>query len=1237
MNYSLDQLLQKLPELDARLRTAEFTVSPDRWQSVYDLIYRLNAENRLPDDSERLAQLLAPLFCNNKVEQKSFYALFRHLLQGDFDTRDSEDVVQSSAVANIQKMQYDRQLRQKWPAFGMVFVLIVLFALVIFFNTRPPVVEDQPLQESTLQTIATQERGNATAEPPVAKENLQAIPPRQPPEAVSLDAERRSDITFAYYLLLSLPIVFLLAWLLKLWWRKQVVLSFHQSRQANPLMYLRLRRHKSLPFGWGEFSQRLKRGGSVQTRKLDIARTIDKTIHNGGLFTPVMHTRDPQPAYLVLVNRSNSHDHTADRAHTLIERLQEANVTVYQFEYHNDPQLCFSTGQIRKSYSLTQLARHYTGCRLILIGEGEALLDPFSGVIQRWVQLFNVWETRVLLTPARQPWDARESQIAHSGFAVAPFQVNGLEAISDWLLRPSIDAVVWFTQAGSDSYPDLFALDEDEWLSSTPPQDYDAQQTCTTLYEYLGQSGYRLLAACAVYPQLVSILTITLDQMLFPSDNGSQREQRLVLLSRLPWFREGRMPDYLRRDLLQRLAPQVIERINIAYRQIFARVSESPGSQGASLPFIARASGIKSYLHDLIRFAPADSPMADSLFADVMFSGKTNLLDFMLPRKLANWLPGKRYRLWPMLLAGVSCVVLVAALHFGWLWTAPLLEAEMIQRMKVGNAAITIELSSNEDTRALGDALTVSLEEWGFNLAARRFVNSPEIILSPNERNDLIGAALTPERISSLVEEAISNLNRALDSNLLPLGTELRNITSRLDLNSALTRILASQEIDLLSESGINRALAQGVEDWVNEIADNTARYLQQKFSIQTKAETTKMLSFFVKVATKKQASPEDINAEIQRISSVIRDQLPVLVTEYLSEITIEIVLQAQSRLNEKRKLAGEAESAIPDAIIYQPGYEAAAKVVNQRLSYLSYGGNEYSLIQSETLGLQQESGSVQVSINLRQAIAAEGVFREQLGSADGHNIFQDGLSSGGSSPQMVVVPAGSFLMGSPEAEQGRLNVEGPQHKVSITSFALGKYEVTFDEYDRFAEASGRDKPQDEGWGRGKRPVINVNWEDARAYAAWLSEQTGYNYRLPTEAEWEYAARAGTTTPFSTGECISTDQANYSGNYDYAGCGAKSGVYREKTIVVGSFKANAFGLHDMHGNVWEWTADCWHDSYTGAPQDGSTWQDGGNCARRVVRGGGRGSEPGNLRSANRLRFNTDGAFNYLGFRLARTL
>jgi formylglycine-generating enzyme required for sulfatase activity len=245
--------------------------------------------------------------------------------------------------------------------------------------------------------------------------------------------------------------------------------------------------------------------------------------------------------------------------------------------------------------------------------------------------------------------------------------------------------------------------------------------------------------------------------------------------------------------------------------------------------------------------------------------------------------------------------------------------------------------------------------------------------------------------------------------------------------------------------------------------------------------------------------------------------------------------------------------------------------------------------------------------------------------------------------PEMVVVPAGSFMMGSPQSEEGRGNNEGPQRKVTFASpFAVGRFAVTFDQWDACAADGGcnRYRPDDGGWGRGQQPVISVSWNDAKAYVEWLAKKTGRPYRLLSEAEWEYAARAGSTMAFWWGDSISTDQANYDGNHTYPTAERAKGEYRQRTVAVNSFDPNPWGLYQVHGNVWVWTEDCYHDSYREAPADGSGWTSG-DCSLRVVRGGSWLSDPRHLRSASRSttrsRSTTDNRFNDLGFRVGRTL
>jgi formylglycine-generating enzyme required for sulfatase activity len=241
--------------------------------------------------------------------------------------------------------------------------------------------------------------------------------------------------------------------------------------------------------------------------------------------------------------------------------------------------------------------------------------------------------------------------------------------------------------------------------------------------------------------------------------------------------------------------------------------------------------------------------------------------------------------------------------------------------------------------------------------------------------------------------------------------------------------------------------------------------------------------------------------------------------------------------------------------------------------------------------------------------------------------------------PEMVVVPAGSFTMGSPESEKEREKDEGPQHRVTFNRpFAVGKFAVTFKEWDACAADGGCNgyRPNDEGWGRGRQPVINVSWDDAKNYVAWLSRKTGKTYRLLSEAEREYVTRADTNTPFWWGGSISTQQANYDGNYTYGGYGGPKGEYRQSALPVDSFQANSWGLYQVHGNVWEWAEDCYHDSYRGAPTDGSAWTSG-DCSSRIVRGGSWVNFPGVLRAAYRIRSSTVNRSNNFSFRVGRTL
>jgi len=241
---------------------------------------------------------------------------------------------------------------------------------------------------------------------------------------------------------------------------------------------------------------------------------------------------------------------------------------------------------------------------------------------------------------------------------------------------------------------------------------------------------------------------------------------------------------------------------------------------------------------------------------------------------------------------------------------------------------------------------------------------------------------------------------------------------------------------------------------------------------------------------------------------------------------------------------------------------------------------------------------------------------------------------------KVVVVPAGSFMMGSPENEAGRYSNEGPQRLVTVaTPFAVAKFEITSAQWSACVAHGGCEAiagwvGEDVVWpvilreylnvtiDASPRPHTKVSWNKAKQYVAWIAKLTGKPYRLLTEAEWEYAARAGKQTRYSWGDEVGTGNASYGDRATYAG---------------GKFAPNEFGLHDMHGSVSEWVEDCYHDKYDGAPTDGSVWTAHGSCAFRVVRGGSHHDVPERLRSASRTGFPNVSRDNYLGFRVARAL
>ena len=302
--------------------------------------------------------------------------------------------------------------------------------------------------------------------------------------------------------------------------------------------------------------------------------------------------------------------------------------------------------------------------------------------------------------------------------------------------------------------------------------------------------------------------------------------------------------------------------------------------------------------------------------------------------------------------------------------------------------------------------------------------------------------------------------------------------------------------------------------------------------------------------------------------------------------------------------------------VMQDGGRTVSGSLADASVAFVTHAGQEVSIPVRQLLVLGRPAAPGRA-----QEIATTPAFEAGAPRAA---VNRDRLRSGGSGPEMLSIKPGSFRRGDAAGDSD----EQPVRTVTIgRAFAIGRYPVTFEEYDLYCERTGRAKPDDEGWGRGRRPVVNVNWTDATAYAQWLARETGERYRLPTNAEFEYATRAGRDTRYPWGDTLSRDAANC------GGCGSLWDSRR--SAPVGRFAPNGWGLYDMVGNVWQWVADCWDADYRANPDDGSAYTVGGYCDKKVIRGGSWSAEAKEVRSANRWRDFTVRSSDDIGFRVAR--
>ena len=910
--------------------------------------------------------------------------------------------------------------------------------------------------------------------------------------------------------------------------------------------------------GLSRSAQRLRRHIEQHSDQLDLFATVEKTIRAGNWFTPVYRQIKRMPEYLVLVDRTVFNDHQSQYASALLRQLQKAElVAIDSYYFDRDPRYCYPEAHQLQGHSLAELLERHPYHRLLLFSDGVGFFDELSGEPLNWLEQLHGWGKPVLFTQATpRNWRVREQMLISQGFLLFSADEKGLTAFATLLENPLPQQHC----GGSvlKPLPTLLSRLPRRWLSRTAPEDEVQEALLAQLKDYLGDDGFLWLAACAVYPELHWALTLELGKRLEIPELTLQ----LSYLAPLPWFRQGRMPDWVRETLLDELGEQEKQVRN----QVEALLQARSATENFKLEFVEQTT------------LSSETAWRDYIFLDFM-GERLSVRVPRLKRRVKKWRK-KALR-------------------------------QFVDKLKQ-NTALLRERSLQPAWRALLGGV-VRLASWSRGIVTvRRAVPTFPIQVF---RDRLADGAEGPEMVW-------------LPGGTFTMGDE------------------QSQEVD---------------EKPAHKVALN-------HFAIGKYPVTFEEYDQFCEATKRDKPSDEGWGRERRSVINVSWDDVVQYCT-WLSKQTgqdYRLLTEAQWEYacragSEKAYCFGDDEKQLGEYAWYASNTGTGTEPVGEKepndWGLHDMHGNVWEWVQdwygdypsepqSDPNG--SESGSDRVVRGgswSRDAVDCRSAYRDnwQPGDRDDDVGFRlarlgplssypftlspetpvpglrDKLKDDSPAPLMAWLPGGTFTMGEYES---RNDDEKPAHEVSVNAFSIGQYPVTFEEYDRFCEATSREKPNDSSWGRGTRPAIYVSWEHAAAYCEWLSEQTGAHYRLLTEAEWEYACRAGSGTRYSFG-----NDEQPLGNYAWYSENAES-----KTHPVGEKLPNDWHLYDMHGNVWEWVQD-WFGDYSKESQHNPSGPETGSI--RVIRGGSWRYGAGYCRSACR-NWDESGDRDYgLGFRLAR--
>ena len=952
---------------------------------------------------------------------------------------------------------------------------------------------------------------------------------------------------------------------------------------------------------------------------LDIPATIKVTSQQAGRLSLQYTNRTLPPNYLLLIDRYSAQDHQARLFDALYQHLKKKEIPVFRYYFNGDPRICTNEA-FPNGITLVELMQKHAAAKLLIVGEGMGLLSQRSGRLAPWTTILEKWKNKVLLSPkVRNEWGTFE-KVLEDLFLVLPASMQGLSM-----------AVESFLSVDTPMQAELWPKVKDSILS---PIALDGP-LIVSLHEQFEKTPAMVdwIAACAVWPKLSWDLTLHLGAII---DKKLIRFDHLREMNRLPWFIQGHMPRAVRELLLDYLNAQGLEeKVRTAIQQLFKELKNKPQKGSVADDYYQ----MNIILNEL--FLNPDKEKKKQLekqFADYLAAG--NDPDFVALRLLdrkpnrIDQLLGNRFKKYvykqglPKL--GVQ----------KWIWLAT--------TWAVLSLGIGIGACFSGET-ALCTGLKVAYKEHTLCLE--------------NERDSLL-------YYQQLAKDAIEAQNHEQVDSIKALADVIQPQDSIFYLNTAYN----------YHNYGVN-AYNCGVEE------DPTCDFQAPKDSLHSLAcyNFEKGIAFL---------SREDGSTwKVHPFQSeALSNCQGTAVTEAVTPIdtTIEIKGYIVDRItnttvaNAKLRLGYASDVSFEDmedgtsddffetksrssGNFYFRGLPQKGESLQLRITNDLYDALEVKIPtaqQNQVNRFQLQPNEEAFSEKARTSELAEDyqAYLDRFPNGSWAEDFQLAVTPSPTPtvtpsqlpiPPTELIPAGNFTMGclSEERDGDCYDREKPARiDVKVNAFYMGKYEVTVEEYLAFADATNGNYPEwleegssyhietgtnsyykDKGYSRegNKLPIVGISWNNAVAYCQWLSQQTGQNYRLPSEAEWEYAARGA--------EQGAKDKFLYSGSSTIDEVAWYDGNSGNQTHEVGKQQPNQLGLYDMSGNVWEWCADPWHDTYDNAPKDARVWEEGVNNSYRVLRGGSWDFNSRSCRVANRSRNNPGNRYIDYGFRVARDL